>query len=192
VSDEYDYDYDTPAPRMQTGTKFALILIGACLLGGIVFGIAALAHRSEPEPEAKSVRQRPPPASRPVQPSDPPADRQSSRLAESDDPILGRTAAWLVGVLIFLLTLILIIAWVVRDARARGTDGAIWVIVLLASHVLGLLVYLASRPAGQLVPCVHCGNPRLQSMRLCPVCGRGKQGKARLPFAQEGVDGGDE
>lgn len=66
----------------------------------------------------------------------------------------------------------LILVWVVRDARARSIDsGGIWVIVILATGVLGLLIYRASRPYGTLVVCTNCKNKRLEYAKACPHCG---------------------
>lgn len=76
----------------------------------------------------------------------------------------------IVSPLIFLVTEVLILAWVVKDARARGSDGAVWLIVIWMSWLLGLLVYLASRPPGMLTPCEHCGNRRLDYLKRCPYC----------------------
>jgi hypothetical protein len=78
----------------------------------------------------------------------------------------------LVLLIIYVVTLTLILAWVARDARARSVDGAaMWVLLIFLSHVVGLLVYMASRPYGVLVPCYRCGNKRLQAARSCPHCG---------------------
>jgi hypothetical protein len=44
--------------------------------------------------------------------------------------------------------------------------------VILFTHWVGLLVYLASRPHGVLAPCPHCMNKKLAVARLCPHCGR--------------------
>jgi hypothetical protein len=72
--------------------------------------------------------------------------------------------------LLAIVTDVLILVWVVKDARARGADGAAWLIVILLAHVVGLVVYLASRPAGPLVRCPNCGNKRLDYLRSCPTC----------------------
>jgi hypothetical protein len=67
---------------------------------------------------------------------------------------------------------ILLLAWVARDARARSVDGgAVWVLVILLTGPIGFLVYLASRPQGMLVACSRCGNKRLQAATFCPHCG---------------------
>ena len=70
---------------------------------------------------------------------------------------------------IFLLNIALLI-WVARDARARGVDGALWVCLVLFTGPLGLVIYLAQRPAGLLSLCDSCNNWMLDSARRCPHC----------------------
>jgi hypothetical protein len=78
-----------------------------------------------------------------------------------------------VAPLVYLLVDILILVWVVKDARARNTDGAIWALIILVSGILGLIVYVASRPQGVLIACPRCGNKRLMASHRCPHCGEG-------------------
>lgn len=73
--------------------------------------------------------------------------------------------------IVYWLLVILGLAWVAKDAKARGMEGALWVIIVLISGILGLLVYLVARPAGLLVACPRCTNRRLHTSRLCPHCG---------------------
>jgi hypothetical protein len=70
-----------------------------------------------------------------------------------------------------LVTNIVILFWVAKDAKARGMDGAVWIILMLFTGVLGLAIYLFSRPQGNLIQCGHCNNNRMQASRLCPHCG---------------------
>jgi Phospholipase_D-nuclease N-terminal len=71
----------------------------------------------------------------------------------------------------YLATSIALLVWVARDTRNRGMDsGAIWMLIVLAFNLIGLIIYMASRPAGQLVPCDNCGNRRLHYVRVCPHC----------------------
>jgi hypothetical protein len=179
VSEE-EYDYPDP-PRMQPGTKVAIALIGACLLLAVVFVIVA-ASRQSGEPEAKTVPQRSSP--RPTQAVEPSPEIRYYR--EKDDGSLVWVFVLVVCTmsLLWLVALILSLIWVVKDSRARGSDGAMWIIVILLIGLFGLLIYLASRPAGMLVPCVHCGNQRLQSMRVCPICGRGSKKSKRAADEQ--------
>jgi Phospholipase_D-nuclease N-terminal len=64
------------------------------------------------------------------------------------------------------------LVWVARDAKNRGVDSpAVWVLVVLFAHFIGLIVYLCARPAGILVACAHCGNKKLAAASKCPHCG---------------------
>jgi hypothetical protein len=147
-----------------------------CLIGLMILGIVALARRSAMS-ESKSRASAPAPSSpsRKYRPSyHPPEPSSTSR--EEDVAFLGLSAffAWLlflaVAGLLAIVTQILILVWVVKDSRARGADGAAWLIVILLAPVVGLLVYLASRPAGPLARCTNCGNKRLDYLRSCPSC----------------------
>lgn len=81
------------------------------------------------------------------------------------------------GTFFFLIAAVVIIniallVWVARDAKSRGMDGAaIWMLLVFFTGILGLIIYLLSRPNGVLVRCVHCGNKRLAAARACPHCG---------------------
>jgi hypothetical protein len=78
----------------------------------------------------------------------------------------------LVLCLAYVVGLILLLAWVAGDCRNRNMDGgAVWILVILSLHWVGLLVYLASRPHGMLTICTTCGNKRLVHARVCPHCG---------------------
>jgi len=80
-----------------------------------------------------------------------------------------------VGVMIFLAILainIAILVWVARDAKARGMDSSVlWMILVMVTGPIGLVIYLYSRPKGQLIACPSCGNKRLEASATCPHCG---------------------
>jgi hypothetical protein len=80
------------------------------------------------------------------------------------------------GLMIFFLVLIainiIILVWVAKDAKARGMSSPVgWLLLIFFTGILGLIVYILSRPSGQLERCVHCGNKRLKAMLKCPHCG---------------------
>jgi Phospholipase_D-nuclease N-terminal len=67
---------------------------------------------------------------------------------------------------------IALLIWVARDAKSRGMDSAIlWMILVMFTGIIGLIIYLFSRPQGNVVRCSHCGNNRLQVSAKCPHCG---------------------
>jgi uncharacterized membrane protein YhaH (DUF805 family) len=67
---------------------------------------------------------------------------------------------------------IALLVWVARDAKARGMDSAVlWMILVMVTSFIGLIIYLFSRPQGNIVQCQHCNNNRLQASAKCPHCG---------------------
>jgi phospholipase D-like protein len=65
-----------------------------------------------------------------------------------------------------------LLVWVARDAKNRGMDNAVmWMILVFFTNVLGLIIYIFSRPQGNLVPCPSCKNKRLEASAKCPHCG---------------------
>lgn len=72
---------------------------------------------------------------------------------------------------------IAMLVWVARDAKARGVENPIlWVLLVFFTSIIGLIIYILSRPQGNLVPCANCGNQRLQALVRCPHCGIGTVG----------------
>ncbi|MDA0206792.1 MAG: PLDc N-terminal domain-containing protein [Acidobacteria bacterium] len=67
---------------------------------------------------------------------------------------------------------IAMIVWVAKDSKARGMENSIvWVLLVFFTSVLGLVIYILSRPKGDKVACASCSNMRLQSLVKCPHCG---------------------
>jgi len=72
----------------------------------------------------------------------------------------------------FIVLNIALLVWVARDAKSRGMDSAvIWMILVMFTSVLGLIIYIFSRPQGNLIRCPSCNNQRLQASAKCPHCG---------------------
>jgi hypothetical protein len=85
---------------------------------------------------------------------------------------LGCCGSVLFLIVAFVVINVVLLVWVARDAKARGMDGAaIWMLLVFFTGVLGLVVYLFSRPTGHLVSCNSCPNKRLAAARTCPHCG---------------------
>jgi len=77
----------------------------------------------------------------------------------------------LIPICIFALNIALLV-WVARDAKSRGMDSSVlWMVLVMFTSVIGLIIYIFSRPQGNLVRCQSCGNQRLQASAKCPHCG---------------------
>ena len=95
---------------------------------------------------------------------------------QRDDPsplaacgCLGFLGTVMIGLLALNIALLI---WVARDAKSRGMDNSIlWMILVMLTGLIGLIIYLCVRPQGNLLPCVQCGNKRLQVSARCPHCG---------------------
>jgi len=82
---------------------------------------------------------------------------------------LGFFGLIMVGVIALNIALLI---WVARDAKSRGMDNAVvWMILVMLTGIIGLIIYLFTRPQGNLVPCPQCGNKRLQMSAKCTHCG---------------------
>jgi hypothetical protein len=67
---------------------------------------------------------------------------------------------------------IALLVWVARDAKARSMDSAVlWMILVMFTGPIGLIIYILSRPQGNLIQCQQCNNKRLQASSKCPHCG---------------------
>ncbi len=78
---------------------------------------------------------------------------------------------------------ILLCLWVYNDARSRGMEGALWVLIVLVANVVGLIVYLFAReerrPRYQSSPsserqtrfCSRCGSEHAPNVKFCSQCG---------------------
>ena len=81
----------------------------------------------------------------------------------------GRLLAFLV---VWTILNIVLFVWVARDAKARSMDSAVlWMILVMVTGLIGLILYLFSRPKGNLDRCRHCRNKRLRASAICPHCG---------------------
>lgn len=82
---------------------------------------------------------------------------------------LGFFGLIMVGIIALNIALLI---WVARDAKSRGMDNAlVWMILVMLTGIIGLIIYLFTRPQGNLAPCPQCGNKRLQGSAKCPHCG---------------------
>ncbi len=84
-------------------------------------------------------------------------------------------AGGLIAIPIIIIALnIAMLVWVARDAKARGMDTAVgWMALVFFTSLIGLIIYIFSRPQGNLIPCPNCNNKKLQAAIKCPHCGFG-------------------
>jgi len=98
-----------------------------------------------------------------------------TRSAEDAQAAVGCAACGGTFLFIIIAALALNIAllvWVARDAKSRGMDSSVlWMLLVMATGFIGLIIYLFSRPQGNLIQCSHCNNKRLQVSAKCPHCG---------------------
>ncbi len=128
-------------------------------------------------PVSSARRAQPTPAPATVGLGAPRVSASAVWLQPSEDEAAG--AACALGLIMMILigvglvaTWIALLVFVVRDAKNRGTENPVlWLILILFTHVVGLVIYFLARPAGNLVACEHCKNKKLQYARTCPHCG---------------------
>ena len=107
----------------------------------------------------------------------------STTLAQQRNPTPGEGAAACAtcgacsGVMILIPIAILalniaLLVWVAKDAKSRGMDSSVlWMILVMLTSIVGLIIYMLSRPKGELVECSQCHNRRLSTSAKCPHCG---------------------
>jgi len=77
-----------------------------------------------------------------------------------------------VFILINLVLHAIIAIWIVKDAKNRGMDEVlIWGVVGFVAGIIGLIIYILTRPAGKLVSCKNCKRWKLETLPMCPHCG---------------------
>ena len=100
-------------------------------------------------------------------------------LAQNDAAACGVVGVVLVVYLLILLfilaisitVIVIIYKFIKKDAIARGDNpGKAWFALL---GLLGLLIYVLTRPQGNVMPCPSCGKSRMQGLPRCPNCGNG-------------------
>lgn len=104
------------------------------------------------------------------------------RMAQSSERLFGFTIFFFIilfAAIYFAIGIILCV-WVYRDARSRGMDGTLWVIIVLIANILGLIVYLvvrkdrtiATMPREGIRYCQHCGHQISTDAKFCDNCGK--------------------
>jgi uncharacterized membrane protein YhaH (DUF805 family) len=96
----------------------------------------------------------------------------SSAVASDGDACGTACGSFLFVIVAFFVLNIAILVWVAKDAKNRGMGGAVgWIFLILFTGVLGLIIYLFSRPTGDIVICEVCHNKKMIASRICPHCG---------------------
>src|SRR5579864_5792809 len=73
--------------------------------------------------------------------------------------------------LVYLTVKIFVMVWAFKDATGRGDSNAIlWPILIFFTSIIGLVIYLAVRPKGDMSPCPACHKQRLATLGVCPHC----------------------
>lgn len=89
-------------------------------------------------------------------------------------------AACILPVIMFIIWIVLAI-WVYKDAEKRGKSGALWLIIVIITGIIGLIIWLVIRPpiggepgqnpAGADRRCPSCGRQIPVDAQVCPYCG---------------------
>ena len=82
----------------------------------------------------------------------------------------GMITVFVVTIIGVVLNIALLI-WVARDAKNRSMDSAVlWMFLVMFTGLIGLLIYIFSRPQGPLNQCPSCNGKRLTASAKCPHC----------------------
>lgn len=97
------------------------------------------------------------------------------RQSTQDDAAGAAACAGCGGFIFVIFTLfalnIALLIWVARDAKSRGMDGSIlWMLLVMFTSVIGFVIYMLSRPQGELTQCPTCRGKRLRVSAICPHC----------------------
>ncbi len=83
----------------------------------------------------------------------------------------GSLLAMMVGIVALIALNFALLIWVARDAKSRGMDSSIlWMFLVMFTGPIGLLIYIFSRPQGELAICSNCKGKRLKASATCPHC----------------------
>lgn len=149
-------------PNNNTMTQ-RLILVVLC--GLFALPLAAQTQTPRPTQQPNQQRQLTPEEARARQ-------QKADEDAAAACAVCGGGIATMGAVVIGLIALnIALLVWVVRDAKSRGMDSSIlWMFLVMFTSVLGLVIYLFSRPQGELIQCASCKGKRLKVSAVCPHC----------------------
>jgi ABC-type transport system involved in multi-copper enzyme maturation permease subunit len=86
----------------------------------------------------------------------------------------------IIFIVIFFAIGIFLCIWIYKDAKSRGMDGTLWVIIILIANIIGLIIYLVVREdkKKESIPregtryCVYCGKNVSLDAKFCGTCGK--------------------
>jgi len=98
--------------------------------------------------------------------------------AQMEYAFLGATC--FIWIVIWFVIAILIAIWVYKDAEKRGSSGALWLIIIIITGIIGIIIWLLVRPSlgGAKKEethdrrCPGCGRVIPMDARICPYCGK--------------------
>jgi hypothetical protein len=100
------------------------------------------------------------------------AEEAAAAAAAAGCGVCGGSVVFMVvaAVLVFVLNIALLI-WVARDAKNRSMDSSVlWMLLVMFTGPIGFIIYIFSRPQGQLSQCSSCNSKRLSASAKCPHC----------------------
>lgn len=99
--------------------------------------------------------------------------------ASSDALFWGFTGLICAFYIIMIIVWIIIAIWVYRDAEKRDSSGALWLLIVLLTGIIGLIIWFVIRPPiggekkiGHDRRCPACGRPIPMDAQVCPYCGK--------------------
>jgi len=91
-----------------------------------------------------------------------------------------------IPLVIFIIWIVLAI-WVYKDAEKRDSSGALWLIIVIITGIIGLIIWLIVRPP---IGGKKTGGAASNSERRCPGCGRVIPDDARVcPYCGKNFEG---
>ena len=98
--------------------------------------------------------------------------KEAEEAAEAACAICGGGVVTIIFLAIAVIALnVFLLIWVARDAKSRGMDSSVlWMFLVMFTGLIGLIIYIFSRPQGDLVQCSSCNGKRLSASAKCPHC----------------------
>jgi hypothetical protein len=85
----------------------------------------------------------------------------------------------IIGIIIIVYAIWIAVGiWVYKDAKKRGENAVLWLVITIFGGLIGLLIWLAIRPpigGRKSLPdrmCPNCGRSIPMDAKICPYCGK--------------------